>query len=129
MRSASLKSSFAWFCLVMLAIYAGTAMGRLSTPAQVMAASDDAREGAALFAARGCTHCHGPQGNGTDSGPSLRELRKHVSAETMEHQIVYGGKEMPAFGDTLDPGQVKSLVAFLRAKKWIVLEPSAAPVP
>ena len=88
-------------------------------PPAVYAANAE-QEGAELFATRGCTHCHGSQGTGTEAGPSLRDLRKHLHAERIESQIVHGGKEMPAFGDTLDHAQVTSLVTFLRAKRWIV---------
>ena len=60
---------------------------------------------------------------GTDAGPSLRNLRKHLTADQITKQIVNGGKEMPAFGDTLDHDQVEQLVAFLHAKKWVTPPP------
>lgn len=101
--------------------------GRSSAPAS--AHSDAAKHGAELFATSGCTHCHGPEGTGTDRGPALRDLRKHLSAEEIEHQIVAGGKAMPAFGDTLGKEQIADLVAFLRAKKWVAAPPQAEPAP
>lgn len=101
------------------------------SPAPAYAHSDAAKQGAELFATSGCTHCHGPEGTGTERGPNLRELRKHLSTAEIEHQIVAGGKAMPAFGDTLDHAQVADLVAFLRAKKWVSaplhVEPTPAP--
>lgn len=73
-------------------------------------------EGARLFASSGCAHCHGATGEGTDSGPSLRDVRRKLKKSQIETQIVAGGGEMPAFGKALDAEQVKALVAFLRAK-------------
>ncbi len=93
-------------------------------PPAAAAATDKHLEGAELFATRGCTHCHGPNGEGTEGGPALRELRKHLSAERITDQIAHGGGAMPAFGDVLQPAEIESLVVFLRAKKWV-----AAPTP
>lgn len=76
-------------------------------------------EGARLFASSGCAHCHGATGEGTDSGPSLRDVRRKLKATQIERQIVNGGGEMPAFGTALDAEQVKSLVAMLRSKTWV----------
>ncbi len=99
------------------------------SPMPAYAHSDATKHGAELFATSGCTHCHGPEGMGTERGPDLRELRKHLSAAEIEHQIVAGGKAMPAFGDTLDHEQVADLVAFLRAKRWVPAPPHAQPAP
>lgn len=95
-------------------------------PASAFAHADRKLEGAELFATRGCTHCHGDSGEGTENGPPLRTLRKHLSANRIRLQIVHGGKQMPAFGDTLDSQQVGSLVEFLRAKTWIAAPKSAS---
>ena len=99
------------------------------TPTPAYAHSDAVHYGAELFATSGCVHCHGPEGMGTERGPKLRELRKHLSAAEIEHQIVAGGKEMPPFGDVLDHEQVTDLVTFLRAKKWVSAPPHAEPAP
>lgn len=80
-------------------------------------------EGARLFASSGCAHCHGATGEGTDSGPSLRDVHRKLKKRQIETQIVAGGGAMPAFGKALDPEQVKALVAFLRAKTWVVPSP------
>ncbi len=122
MRFGSPKKSFATALLAM-PLGCAAIVGIVASPAPAYAHPDPAHEGAELFATRGCTHCHGPQGTGTEMGPSLRDLRKHLKAEQIEDQIVHGGKAMPAFGDSLDHAEVESLVAFLRSKRWI-----AAPV-
>ena len=91
---------------------------RWGHPVGATAAEDQKAEGAELFATRGCTHCHGDNGQGTDRAPTLRELRKKLSAQKVNDQIVHGGQGMPAFGDSLKPEEVDALVGFLRAKKW-----------
>ena len=81
--------------------------------------------GAALFATRGCAHCHGETGEGTDSGPSLRDVHRKLKAAQIRQQIVAGGGAMPAFGTVLDAGQIQALVSFLRSKTWTVATPPA----
>ncbi len=91
---------------------------RWQHPVPAAAFADKKAEGAELFATRGCAHCHGDNGQGTDRAPALRELRKKLSAQRINDQIVHGGQGMPAFGDSLKPDEVEDLVSFLRAKKW-----------
>ena len=114
---------------LLLALPASAAVSVLMAcrPVPVHASSDAAKRGAEIFASSGCTHCHGPAGMGTERGPTLRDLRKHLSVEETGQQIVAGGKGMPAFGDTLDKAQVADLVTFLRAKTWIAAPPHADP--
>lgn len=97
--------------------------------ASVLAHGDKKLEGAELFGSSGCTHCHGAQGNGTDQGPDLRDLRKKLKPEQITEQIKHGGKEMPAFGDSLNDGQIADLVAFLGAKKWQSVPPPTSSAP
>ena len=96
-------------------------------PVTAFAHVDKASQGAELFSTRGCTHCHGSSGEGTDSGPSLGGVRHRLTTAQIEHQIVVGGQQMPAFGDTLDHNQVESLVAYLRAKTTFRVPNSAEP--
>lgn len=88
-------------------------------PAPAAAFADKKADGAELFATRGCAHCHGDDGMGTEKGPSLRDVRKKLSADKVSDQIVHGGQGMPAFGDSLKAEEVGDLVSFLRAKKWV----------
>ena len=99
----------------------------MQAPFPAAAATDKRLEGAELFATRGCTHCHGTGGEGGEQGPALRELRKHLSAERITDQIAHGGGAMPAFGDVLQPGEIESLVIFLRAKRWTPAPAPASP--
>lgn len=101
---------------------------RLGRPSPAAAFADKKEAGAELFATRGCAHCHGDDGQGTDKAPGLRELRKKLSADKIRDQIVHGGQGMPAFGDSLKDDEVDDLVSFLRAKKWVT-PPAAAVQP
>jgi mono/diheme cytochrome c family protein len=88
-------------------------------PTQVVHAySNKTKEaGATLFHEKGCEHCHGPNGRGGELGPDLSTVGKRLSKEKIEHQIQHGGAAMPAFGDVLQPDEVKDLVDFLHAKR------------
>ena len=70
-----------------------------------------------LFREKGCEHCHGVDGVGTELGPSLSAVGKHFSKAQIEQQIKDGGKQMPAFGDVLNQDEMKELVDYLVHKK------------
>jgi mono/diheme cytochrome c family protein len=96
---------FAIFCIPLL------------TPS-VHAFSKQTREaGAATFHERGCEHCHGVDGIGTDRGPDLSAIGKRWKKDRIERQIREGGGGMPPFGDALQPDEVKNLVDYLSAKR------------
>jgi mono/diheme cytochrome c family protein len=73
--------------------------------------------GAATFKSKGCEHCHGVDGIGTDRGPELSTIGKRWKSDRIERQIREGGGGMPPFGDALQPDEVKDLVDYLRAKR------------
>lgn len=73
--------------------------------------------GAAVFHAKGCEHCHGVDGIGTDRGPDLSGIGKRWKKDRIELQITDGGGGMPPFGDALQPDEVTALVDYLRAKR------------
>jgi mono/diheme cytochrome c family protein len=81
----------------------------------VSAHVDHEADGAELFASSGCTHCHGIAAEGTDKGPSLRDVRHTLSSRQVFAQIRDGGKNMPPFGSDLTDAQIKDLVRFLRS--------------
>jgi mono/diheme cytochrome c family protein len=80
-------------------------------------ASDNKKSGALLFHEKGCEHCHGVDGLGRDLGPNLSTVGKRLDKQRIEHQIREGGRAMPAFGDVLQPSEIKDLVDFLHAKR------------
>jgi mono/diheme cytochrome c family protein len=79
--------------------------------------SDSKRSGATVFHEKGCEHCHGVNGRGGELGPDLSTVGKHLKKQQIEHQIHDGGAAMPAFGDALQPDEIKDLVDFLHAKR------------
>jgi mono/diheme cytochrome c family protein len=84
----------------------------------VYASSQKERQaGAELFHKQGCERCHGVNGVGTAKGPDLSTIGKKWKKAQIEKQIVYGGFEMPPFRDALEQDEVKSLVAYLSAKR------------
>ena len=106
----------------------------MTQPVTPVAAGSKAKErGAALFAARGCAHCHGPAGVGGPKGPDLQLVRKRRNKKQIREQIVDGGKSMPEFGDVLTSPEISDLIAYLRARrKVIVITPKsllATPTP
>ena len=85
---------------------------------EVHASSNQDRvAGNALFHEKGCEHCHGADGLGTDRGPDLSSIGKQWKKPQIEKQIREGGNGMPPFGDVLQPDEVKHLVDFLASKK------------
>ena len=79
--------------------------------------NDSKKSGATLFHEKGCEHCHGVDGRGGDLGPDLSTVGKRLKEQQIEHQIREGGAAMPAFGDVLQPDEIKDLVGFLHAKR------------
>jgi mono/diheme cytochrome c family protein len=75
------------------------------------------KPGAMLFHEKGCEHCHGVDGRGGDLGPDLSTVGKRLKKQRIEQQIRGGGAAMPAFGDALQPDEIKDLVDFLHAKR------------
>jgi mono/diheme cytochrome c family protein len=104
-------------CLAAAAIAFGYSLPQPAT-SLVHAYSDDSKQsGATLFHEKGCEHCHGVNGRGGDLGPDLSTVGKRLKKEKIEHQIHDGGAAMPAFGDVLQPDEIKALVDFLHAKR------------
>jgi mono/diheme cytochrome c family protein len=101
-------------------------MPQPSTPVVHAYSGDSKKAGAALFHEKGCEHCHGADGRGGDLGPDLSTVGKRLSKEKIEHQIHEGGAAMPAFGDVLEPDEVKNLVDFLHAKRKAPKTPPTA---
>jgi len=71
--------------------------------------------GAQVFADTGCEHCHSIRNVGGHRGPDLSGVGRRKSKAELQHQIVYGDKVMPAFGDDLESNDLKDLVAYLKS--------------
>jgi mono/diheme cytochrome c family protein len=73
--------------------------------------------GATLFHEKGCEHCHGVGGIGTDKGPDLRGVGRKLHKDQIEHQIQQGGENMPPFADAFDPTELKTITDYLAKQK------------
>jgi mono/diheme cytochrome c family protein len=101
----------------------------LSSAPVAHAASKAVRaQGAAVFHEKGCEHCHGVDGVGTDRGPDLSGVGRTLHKPDIAKQIHDGGKQMPAFGDALTDAEVQQLVEYLAAKKKKSKKPVTVPV-
>ena len=83
--------------------------------------------GAVLFRDKGCAHCHGASGVGTQKAPALVNIRgnKTWTPEKITQQILNGGKKMPPFSDSLSDPEVAQIVAYLRSKHPPVPPPAS----
>lgn len=100
-----------------IAVALAGSMPQPSTSVVHAYSGDSKKAGATLFHEKGCEHCHGAKGRGGELGPDLSTVGKRLSKQKIEHQIHEGGAAMPAFGDVLQPDEVKDLVDFLHAKR------------
>lgn len=109
------------------------ALAMIPPPSSVAAGSKSKARGAELFATHGCAHCHGPSGIGGREGPDLQLVRKRLNKSQINLQIHNGGKSMPPYGDQLSSAQIDDLIAYLRAKRKVIVsvsKPAAeAPIP
>jgi mono/diheme cytochrome c family protein len=111
--AATMASTILWAAL------AGCAAHTSSVPAQPAPAGLHATaSGAALFHEKGCEHCHGANFAGiADKGPSLLTVGRRLKKDAIAKQIHDGGRQMPAFGDALQPDEISALAEMLAKKK------------
>lgn len=100
---------------------AGVLLGWLLATFPVQAASKaeaDAEAGALLFRDKGCAHCHGAGGAGTQKAPSLLKIRENKTwpPDKITEQILDGGDKMPPFRDSLSDEEIAQIIDYLRAK-------------
>jgi mono/diheme cytochrome c family protein len=120
---------YPWFVAGLLVLCALSSMLR-SSGRVVQASSKQGRQaGAVLFHEKGCEHCHGVDGVGTDRAPALTTVGKRRKKVQIEQQIEKGGNGMPAYGEVLQPDEVKWLVEFLHAKRKAPKNPPVTAVP
>ena len=112
--------------LVVVVAALACSLPRPSTSVVHAYSNESKKAGATLFHEKGCEHCHGANGRGGGLGPDLSTVGKRLSKQKIEHQIHNGGAAMPAFGDVLQPDEVKDLVDFLHAKRKA---PKSLPLP
>jgi mono/diheme cytochrome c family protein len=92
------------------------AVGTLALSSFALASSRSQRaHGTAVFSESGCQHCHSIGGVGGHKGPDLSGVGRRKSKAALRQQIVFGSKVMPAFGDDLEPGDLKDLITYLKS--------------
>jgi mono/diheme cytochrome c family protein len=116
-HSKILTRTFTATCVVALVAALARGWSQPSTPITHATSSESKKSGATLFHEKGCEHCHGADGRGGDLGPDLSTVGKRLKEQRIEQQIRGGGAAMPAFGDVLQPDEIKDLVDFLHAKR------------
>ena len=93
-------------------------LGMLMLPSSVTSTlSPQAMQGAQSFEQRGCINCHTVAGVGGQRGPDLTHIGSSLSSDQLTWRILNGGRNMPAYGDTVDAQEVANLVAFLSAQR------------
>ena len=118
LQSAKIRARvFGAFCCVVFAVAPAGVLPKRGLPVVHAHSNESKKAGSALFHERGCEHCHGANGTGGERGPDLSTVGKRLKKEQIEHQIRDGGAMMPAFGDVLQPDEIKDLVDFLHDKR------------
>ena len=104
-----------WTMRFALGTGALAAVGLLSAPAR----ADD--KGAALYKQK-CAVCHGADGKGDTSAGKNTKVRSFSdleiakqSADEFASVIEKGKNKMPAYGKSLKPDEIKSIVAYVRS--------------
>jgi mono/diheme cytochrome c family protein len=88
-----------------------------NAPRVEASSNQDRQAGAVLFHEKGCEHCHGVDGTGTDRAPALTTVGKRRKKAQIVQQIAQGGNGMPAYGSVLQMEEIKWLAEFLHAKR------------
>ena len=72
------------------------------------------RQGALVFQNKQCRNCHEVGGAGGQRGPALDAVATRMTEDQMVRQVLQGGGNMPAYGNTLSPDETTALVDFLK---------------
>jgi len=71
------------------------------------------RQGALVFQGKQCRNCHALGEKGGQRGPALDTVAARLTEEQLIRQVLQGGGNMPAYGNSLNPAETTALVAFL----------------
>ncbi len=71
------------------------------------------RQGAIVLQEKQCRNCHSIGGAGGLRGPALDAVAAHMTEDQMIRQVLQGGGNMPAYGNSLSPSETTALVGFL----------------
>lgn len=71
------------------------------------------RQGALVFQYKQCRDCHEIGGEGGMRGPALDDIASRMTEDQIIRQVLQGGGNMPAYGNSLSPSETTALVRFL----------------
>lgn len=87
-------------------------------PAEVTQGLSGSRSrGAQLFLDKGCLSCHQVGSGGGQRGPELTTVGDRLTRDQLIWRILYGGRNMPAYGSTLRPDELNALLDFLESRR------------
>ena len=121
MRRTSLKHATTG--VVITVVFAVVFLGVLRARVIHSAGKPD-QQGAALFADKGCAHCHYTDKKDTKIGPGLEGLfarerlpvsDRPVNEQNVRRQLETPYKEMPSFAGRLTEQETESLIAYLKS--------------
>ncbi|HWA93543.1 MAG TPA: cytochrome b N-terminal domain-containing protein [Terracidiphilus sp.] len=69
--------------------------------------------GALVLQYKQCRDCHALGGVGGKRGPALDTIATRMTEDQIIRQVLQGGGNMPAYGNSLNPSETKALVKFL----------------
>jgi ubiquinol-cytochrome c reductase cytochrome b subunit len=76
-----------------------------------------ALQGATVFQQKGCISCHQIAGVGGQRGPDLTHVGSRLTGDQLTWRILNGGVNMPAYGATITPQDLNTLVEFLATRQ------------
>jgi len=82
------------------------------------------REGAIVFQNKQCRNCHSIGGEGGLRGPALDSIATRMTEDQIIRQVLQGGGNMPAYGNSLSPSETTALVRFLTTLRGNDLAPA-----
>ncbi len=71
------------------------------------------RQGALVLQYKQCRDCHALGGEGGKRGPALDDIASRMTQDQIIRQVLQGGGNMPAYGNSLNPAETRALVSFL----------------
>ena len=82
------------------------------------------RQGALVLQEKQCRNCHSIGGVGGLRGPALDAIAARMTYDQMVRQVLQGGGNMPAYGNSLSADETTALVGFLSTLRGHDLNPA-----
>jgi len=82
------------------------------------------RQGALVLQNKQCRNCHSLDHVGGQRGPALDDVASQLTEDQIIRQVLQGGGNMPAYGNSLNPSETTALVSFLKTLRGNDLQPA-----